>query len=162
MLSKKFGKQPVSRVILESVPGEESTGNGTLAAHLAGHSADAVIILEPSNENLVRANVGVIWFQVEFKGKPVHVYQMGEGSDAIASTWKLAAKLQELEKRMIDQRTEKPHFENLSHPINFNVAMIEGGDWASSVPAWCRIDCRVALYPGTKAGEVAADIEKVI
>ncbi|KAM0470478.1 hypothetical protein ACHAP7_009542 [Fusarium lateritium] len=159
---RQIGKQPASRVILESVPEEESTGNGTMAAHLAGYSADAVIIPEPSNENLVRANVGVIWFQVEVKGKPVHVYQMGEGSNAISSTMKLAAKLQELEKRMNDQRTEKPHFENLSHPINFNVAIIKGGDWASSVPAWCRIDCRIALYPGTKAEEVAADIEKVI
>ncbi|KAM0544372.1 hypothetical protein ACHAPJ_011831 [Fusarium lateritium] len=159
---RRIGKQPASRVILESVPEEESTGNGTMAAHLAGYSADAVIIPEPSNEHLVRANVGVIWFQVEVKGKPVHVYQMGEGSNAIASTWKLVAKLQELEKRMNEQRTEKPHFEKLNHPINFNVAMIEGGDWASSVPAWCRIDCRIALYPGTSADEVAADIEKTI
>ncbi|KAF4943349.1 hypothetical protein FSARC_14942 [Fusarium sarcochroum] len=50
----------------------------------------------------------------------------------------------------------------MNHPINFNVAMIEGGDWASSLLAWCRIDCRVALYPGTSADEVAADIEKTI
>lgn len=26
--------------------------------------------------------------------------------------------------------------------------MINGGDWASSVPAWCKVDCRIAIYPG--------------
>ena len=37
-----------------------------------------------------------------------------------------------------------------AHPINFNVGRIEGGDWASSVAAWCRIDCRIAIYPGDR------------
>ncbi|KAL3458323.1 acetylornithine deacetylase [Aspergillus heterothallicus] len=159
---RKIGKQPASRVILESVPEEESTGNGTLAAYLAGFTADAVIIPEPSNEALVRANVGVLWFQIEVKGKPVHVHQMAEGSNAISSAWKLANALKELEKTMNEQKNGIRYFEHLEHPINLNVAMIEGGDWASSVPAWCRVDCRVALYPGITAESVAADIEKVI
>jgi len=24
---------------------------------------------------------------------------------------------------------------------------IEGGDWASSVPSWCRLDCRISIFP---------------
>ncbi|KAK6086422.1 diaminopropionate ammonia-lyase [Seiridium cupressi] len=159
---RKIGKQPASRVILESVPEEESTGNGTMAAHLAGYAADAAIISEPSGESLVRANVGVLWFQIEVKGKPVHVFKMNEGSNAISSAWKLATALQELGAKMNSQKATKRYFEDADHPIDLNVAMIEGGDWASSVPAWCRIDCRIALYPGTTAEEVAADIERTV
>src|SRR5699024_5121669 len=32
-------------------------------------------------------------------------------------------------------------FEDVDHPINFNVGQISGGDWPSSVPSWCEIAC---------------------
>jgi len=42
------------------------------------------------------------------------------------------------------------------------IGRIEGGDWASSVPSWCRLDCRIAIYPGTPAQEAAREIEKAV
>jgi acetylornithine deacetylase len=157
-----IGKQPASEVIFEAVPEEESTGNGTMATHLAGYTADAVIVPEPTGEKLVRANVGVIWFQVQVTGRPVHVFKMNEGSSAIESMWTIIARLRKLEKEMNEQKKGKLYFEEMEKPINLNVAIIEGGDWASSVPAWCKIDCRVALYPGVAAQEVANEVEKAI
>lgn len=159
---RRIGKQPASKVIIESVPEEESTGNGTMAAHLAGYTADAVLIPEPTNEELVRANVGVIWFKIAVAGRPVHVLKAKEGSNAIESIWKIVGGLKELEKEMNDQKKGRLYFEHMASPINLNVAMIQGGDWASSVPAWCAIDCRVALFPGVTAEEVAGKIEQKI
>ncbi|OAL56477.1 acetylornithine deacetylase [Pyrenochaeta sp. DS3sAY3a] len=159
---RSIGKQPASKVIIESVPEEESTGNGTMATHLAGYTADAVLIPEPTNEQLVRANVGVIWFKVAVAGRPVHVLKAKEGSNAIESIWKIVGGLKDLEKEMNDQKKGRLYFEQLDQPINLNVAMIQGGDWASSVPAWCTIDCRVALFPGVTAQEVANQIERTI
>lgn len=37
--------------------------------------------------------------------------------------------------------------------------MMHAGDWASSVPAWCRVDCRIAIYPGVSAKSAADEIE---
>ncbi|KAF1975019.1 acetylornithine deacetylase [Bimuria novae-zelandiae CBS 107.79] len=159
---RAIGKRPASKVIIESVPEEESTGNGTMTTHLAGYTADAVLIPEPTNEQLVRANVGVIWFQIAVTGRPVHVLKATEGSNAIESIWNIVGGLKELEKEMNVQKKGRLHFEDLPHPINLNVAMIEGGDWASSVPAWCKIDCRVALFPGVRAEDVAAQIEHTV
>ena len=45
---------------------------------------------------------------------------------------------------------------------DLNVAIVKAGDWASSVPAWCRIDCRIAIVPGVRAAAAAAEIEKQI
>lgn len=42
---------------------------------------------------------------------------------------------------------------------DLNIAMVHGGDWASSVPAWCRIDCRIAIYPGVSAKSAADEIQ---
>ena len=36
---------------------------------------------------------------------------------------------------------------------------IEGGDWASSVPAWCSFDVRTGIYPGEDASTRARAIE---
>ena len=40
--------------------------------------------------------------------------------------------------------------------------MIKGGDWASSVPAWCTVDCRIAIYPGISAKSAADEIEQKV
>lgn len=42
---------------------------------------------------------------------------------------------------------------------DLNVAIVNAGDWASSVPAWCRIDCRIAIVPGVSAKSAADEIE---
>jgi acetylornithine deacetylase len=47
----------------------------------------------------------------------------------------------------------------MEHPINFNVGRIEGGDWASSVPAWCRFELRVGFYPGIAAADAQREVE---
>jgi acetylornithine deacetylase len=50
--------------------------------------------------------------------------------------------LRELETQWNARRAGREHFEAEAHPINLNIGRIEGGDWASSVPSWCRLDCR--------------------
>ena len=130
--------------------------------HLRGYRADAVLIPEPEDEKLVRANTGVLWFTVEVRGVPVHVREMGAGANAIDATYRVIGALREVEARWNAEKASHPHFEAEDHPINLNIGKIEGGDWASSVPAWCRIHCRVALYPGVTAAQAAAEIEAAV
>lgn len=155
----RIGLQPAATVTVQSVVEEESTGNGALMTHLRGYRADAVLIPEPEDERLVRANTGVLWFTVEARGHPVHVREMGEGANAIDAAYRIIGALRGLEATWNERKAGRAHFENEPHPINLNVGRIEGGDWASSVPAWCRIDCRISIYPGTSANEAAHEIE---
>jgi acetylornithine deacetylase len=155
---RRIGLQPAATVYVQSVVEEESTGNGALMTHLRGYKADAVLIPEPEEEKLVRANVGVVWFQVEVRGHPVHVREMGAGANAIDAAYRVIAELRRMEEEWNTRKVGREHFENEAHPINLNVGKIEGGDWASSVPCWCRLDCRIAIYPGTSAEEAAQEI----
>ncbi|MCK0148520.1 ArgE/DapE family deacylase [Marivita sp. S6314] len=156
---KSAGLAPAARVEIQSVVEEESTGNGALMTYLNGHTADAVLIPEPEEEMLVRANVGTLWFEIELRGVPVHVREMGEGASAIDAAYRVIAALREIEERWNAERHKHPYFNDLEHPINLNIGKIEGGDWGSSVPAWCRFQCRIAIYPGTSAADAAAEIE---
>lgn len=155
---RRIGLQPAATVYVQSVVEEESTGNGALQTYLEGYTADAVLIPEPEDEKLVRANVGVLWFQVQLRGVPVHVREMGDGANAIDAAYRVIGVLRQIEADWNAAKAEHAHFEAEAHPINLNIGKIEGGDWASSVPSWCTIDCRVSIYPGRSAKDAAREI----
>ena len=159
---RRIGSVPAATVYLQSVVEEESSGNGALSTHLRGYRADAALIPEPEDEKLVRANVGVLWFEIEVRGLPVHVREMGAGANAIDAAWRVVADLRDLEVELNRRKAGRPLIETEEHPINLNIGRIEGGDWASSVPAWCRIGCRLAIYPGVTAKEAAREVEERI
>ena len=156
----RIGYKPAATLYVQSVVEEESTGNGALSAHLRGYRADAALIPEPMREELTRATVGVLWFQFEVRGIPVHVATMGAGANAIDAAYRVVGALRKLEERW----NAKGHalYGDVQHPLNLNIGRIEGGDWASSVPAWCKVDCRIAMFPGERAADKARDIEACI
>ncbi|MFT3688975.1 ArgE/DapE family deacylase [Paenirhodobacter sp.] len=150
---KRIGLQPAGTVYLQSVVEEELTGNGALQTFLRGYTAQAALIPEPEDEKLVRSCVGVLWFSVEVRGIPVHVREMGAGANAIDAAWRLIGALREVEARWNAEAPQHPECAGVEKPINMNIGLIEGGDWGSSVPAWCRFQVRVSIYPGQKAKE---------
>jgi acetylornithine deacetylase len=157
---RRLGFQPAATVHVQSVVEEECTGNGALACLVEGYRADAAIIPEPVGDKLVRANVGVLWFEFTVSGHPVHVREAGNGANAIEASFRVIESLKRLCEAWNAEKVNYPYFENFDHPINFNAGKIEGGDWASSVPSWCKVSCRIAIYPGDDPKERAAEIER--
>lgn len=157
---KRLGYQPAAKVHIQSVVEEECTGNGALACLIEGYTADAAIIPEPEDEMLVRANCGVLWFEVLVAGHPVHVREAGTGANAIEASFRVIESLKRMTEGWNAEKVNYPYFENLDHPINFNVGKIEGGDWASTVAAWCKLHCRIAIYPGDDPKDRARQIEE--
>jgi len=156
---KRLGYRPAADVFVQSVIEEECTGNGALACLARGYRADAAIIPEPLGEALVKAQIGVIWFQVSLKGRPVHVADAGTGANAIEAAFPLIKALHDLEELWNSPERRHPLYEKVNHPINLNIGKIEGGDWASSVPAWSTFDARIAIYPGDDIKAACREIE---
>jgi acetylornithine deacetylase len=145
---RSAGFAPTARIHFQSVIEEESTGLGALSTIQRGYRADCAFIPEPTGGNLVRAQVGVIWFRIRVRGKPAHVAEAGVGSNAIKAAYHLLLALEGLEEEWNARAKADEHYSALNHPINFNPGIIRGGDWASSVPAWCDVECRLAVLPG--------------
>ena len=141
---------------------EESTGVGALSTLQRGYRADACFIPEPTNGKMVRSQVGVIWFRLKVRGHPVHVFEAGSGANAITAAYHLIAALQKLEAEWNVRAKADRHFSTVANPINFNPGIIKGGDWASSVPAWCDVDCRIAILPGWSVAEAQAEIRACV
>ena len=94
---------------------KNSTGNGALMTHLRGYKADAVLIPEPEDEKLVRANLGVLWFRsrcVAFRStfarwaRAPMPSMRRIGSSASCGAWR----------RMECGQDGPRHFENEDHP----------------------------------------------
>jgi acetylornithine deacetylase len=157
---QRLGIEPRGRVQLQSVVEEECTGNGALACVLAGHTADAAILTEPTQGAIWNAQVGVLWFQVRAIGAPAHAGDAGEGANAIEASYRVIEALRALEAEL--NAAKPPLFETYPHPINLNVGMIRGGDWPSTVAGECLLHCRLALYPGQPVGALKARVEHAV
>lgn len=149
-------------VYVETVTEEESSGRGALSALARGYRADACLIPESSDNTITRANTGTIWFGLRVQGRPVHVQHAQAGTNAILSAFGLVQALQKLTDRLNEEAKTHPVFGAVAAPIKFNPGVIRGGDWASSTPSWCEVDCRIGLLPGkhidVAKGEILATI----
>jgi acetylornithine deacetylase len=159
---KRLGYAPAGDVYVQSVIEEECTGNGALACLQRGYKADAALIPEPLGEQLVRAQIGVIWFQVKLRGRPVHVLEAASGANAIEAAFPIIQALHGLEHKWNKPENKHEAYAHVDHPINLNIGRIAGGDWPSSVPAWCTFDVRVAIYPDQDLDEARREIEDTI
>ncbi|MEJ1976160.1 MAG: ArgE/DapE family deacylase [Acetobacteraceae bacterium] len=144
------GLAPAADVYVQTVTEEECTGNGALSTLARGYRAEACLIPEPTGNALTRSHVGVMWFRLRVRGVPVHVGQAQTGSNAIMSAFALIQAIQALTDTINTRALSHPHFKDVPSPIKFNPGVIRGGDWGSSTPAWCEVDCRIGCCPARR------------
>jgi acetylornithine deacetylase len=156
------GLAPAADVYLQTVTEEESTGNGALATLLRGYRAEAALIPEPTGHSITRAQTGTIWFRLKVRGVPVHVMVAQDGTNAIMSAYALIQALYAHCRQLNEAGRDHPLYGAMKDPIKFNPGIIRGGDWASSTPSWCEVDCRIGLLPGTTPQQAMAGIEQAV
>ena len=152
------GLAPAADVYVETVTEEECTGNGALSTLARGYRADACLIPEPTANAITRGHVGVVWFRLRVRGVPVHVARAQSGSNAILSAYALIQAVQGLTAELNQRAKAHPWFKDVPDPIKFNPGVIRGGDWGSSTPAWCEVDCRIGLLPGTPLEQARQEV----
>lgn len=82
---RHFKSRPVAGgdVRLQPVVEEEITDNGAATLFAESFTADVVVSPEPTDEQLVRANAGVIKFRLETRGRAAHPRKPESGQSAI-------------------------------------------------------------------------------
>ncbi len=159
---KAAGLEPAADVHLQTVTEEESTGNGALSTLLRGYRAEAALVPEPTGGTITRAHTGTLWFRIKVRGIPVHVAVAQSGSNAILSAYHLIQALQAHTATLNEAARHHEWYNGIESPLKFNPGIIRGGDWASSTPAWCEVDCRIGLLPDADVAEVQRGVELCI
>jgi acetylornithine deacetylase len=159
---RSAGFKPASDIYVQTVTEEESTGNGALSTLARGYRADACLIPEPTAARVLRATVGVMWFRLKIRGRPVHVSESERGTNAILSAYGLIEALRGHTRELNERVKSHPWFSRIPNPVKFNPGKIAGGDWASSTPAWCDVDCRIAVLPGMSLAAFREELSGVV
>ncbi|HEU5361996.1 MAG TPA: ArgE/DapE family deacylase [Gaiellaceae bacterium] len=136
-----------------SVIEEECTGNGTLAAAHAGVLADAVLLPEPTNLELMLGGIGILWLELTLHGRSAHAHQPRAGANAVSLALPLLESLRALEAEM------NPNGDG-RHALN--IGTFHGGDWQSSVPGIARIGLRIGFPPEWPVAEAQARVSEAI
>ncbi len=139
---------PAGDVSVELVPGEEDCVTlGTLTSVARGHTADAAVVLEPTEGLPRNASRPGLRFEVTCHGHSVHGTVKWLGRDAIALAWLVLDVLRQLEADWND-RSADPLFAPypLARPVT--VDTVRGGQWQGMVADRCLVAGYLELLPG--------------
>lgn len=144
---KQAGWAPRGDLFVESVISEEDGGAGALATILRGYTADACIITEPTEFNIVVAQGGSLVFRIHVAGKSAHGAARNQGESALEHFIPIFKALLALEAER-NRTLDHPLYLEIENKIPINVGVVQAGAWPSSVPDWLIAEGRAGLVPG--------------
>ncbi len=144
---------------------EECTGNGTLAAAADGVLGDAVVLLEPTDLDIVVGAIGVLWCDIDVVGRPAHAQAAHQATNAIDLAMRLVDGLRAWSADLAVRHPD-PVLGDTLGLYNLNVGQLTAGDWPSSVPATALLRLRVGFprswSPEQAEREVSAAVVGIV
>jgi acetylornithine deacetylase len=149
------GRGLAGDVVVVAVADEEHSSLG-IQEVLATVRADAAIVTEPTDLELVVAHKGFAWSEVEVRGRAAHGSRPHLGTDAITKTGPILTALARLDERLDGRRHA------LLGRASVHASTIHGGEELSSYPARCTVGIERRTLPGETAATVAAELESLL
>jgi acetylornithine deacetylase len=138
-------------VVVAAVADEEHASLGVREA-LGAVTADAAIVTEPTELELIVAHKGFVWAEVEVTGRAAHGSRPHLGVDAIVRAGPVLTALGELDDALAER----------THPLlgrgSVHASLIRGGEELSSYPARCVLSLERRTLPGEGAAHVEAEL----
>lgn len=143
-------------VILTLVADEEYASMGTEAI-VNEYLADAAIICEPTDLDIVIAHKGFAWIKIEIFGHAAHGSLPHRGVDAIAKAGRVLTAIEDY---------GKTHPTRKTHPLlgspSIHASLISGGTELSTYPDYCKIELERRNLPGEDRRMITEEIQKLL
>jgi acetylornithine deacetylase len=143
-------------VIVACVSDEEHASIGSFEL-VKTFKADAAIVTEPTELELVTAHKGFVWLTIETHGIAAHGSRPLEGVDAIAKMGKVLVALEQMD---LNLRANPSHA--LLEAGSVHASIISGGEELSSYPAHCKLEVERRTIPGETAAVVEAQFRTML
>jgi len=143
-------------LLLAAVVDEECNSLGTEKL-LEEYTAEAAVVLEPTDLRLCVAHKGYAWFEVTTQGRAAHGSLPQEGRDAIRMMGRVLGLLDALDRKLAQQ----PAHARLGH-ASLHASLISGGQELSSYPAECRLQIERRTLPGESDAQVEAELRGLL
>jgi acetylornithine deacetylase len=142
-------------VVVAAVADEEHASLGVREV-LGSVTADAAIVTEPTELELIVAHKGFVWAEIEVTGRAAHGSRPHLGVDAIVKSGPVLSELGALDEAL-GART---------HPLlgrgSVHASTIRGGEELSSYPARCVVGLERRTLPGETAAGVEAELAALL
>ncbi|HKD63216.1 MAG TPA: ArgE/DapE family deacylase [Candidatus Acidoferrales bacterium] len=143
-------------LLIAAVVDEECDSIGTEAL-LKRYTADAAMVIEPTDLRLTIAHKGYAWFEILTHGRAAHGSLPSEGRDAIRMMGRVLNILDALDRKLASLT---PH-PLLGHG-SLHASVIRGGQELSSYPAECRLQLERRMLPDESAGETEVELRSLV
>ena len=142
-----LGVQLKGDLLINTVPGEEDGGFGTMSTILKGYRPDGIVITEPTDGLVNIASGGSLVFRITVTGKAAHGGNRNAGVSAIEKFVPIFQDLLDWEAER--QRTvQHPLYDQFENKFPISVGLVRSGDWASTVPDTLVAEGRLGFIPG--------------
>lgn len=164
---KRAGAALRGDLIFQSVVNEEHAGNGTLDLVRRGFTADAAIVLEPTNNGISVSHPGGLYWQVKVPGRarsPGARWQRGaqNGVSAIEKLPAVINALLELERRFNAVPNDDP-MEQARAPFALVIGKVAGGHYETVTAGEASLRGGAYFAPGVgEIGDVMRDFRRAI
>jgi acetylornithine deacetylase len=142
-------------VIVAAVADEEVASIGVQDV-LQSVDADAAVVTEPTELDVVVAHKGFVWSEIEVKGRAAHGSQPALGVDAIVKTGPVLVELGRLDERL----AARTH--GLLGRGSVHASLVEGGQELSSYPDRCVVKIERRTLPGETAEDVERELDELL
>jgi acetylornithine deacetylase len=142
-------------VVVAAVADEEHASTG-MQDVLRSLTAEAAIVTEPTELEVVVAHKGFVWSEVEVTGRAAHGSRPALGVDAIVKTGPVLVELGALDALL----ARRPH--PLLGPASVHASLIEGGRELSSYPARCVVTVERRTLPGETVDDVERELDGLL
>lgn len=144
-------------VIFTGVADEEYMSIGTEQVLEAGWRADAAIVNEPTDLEILYAHKGFVWLEVDIHGLASHGSRPDLGIDAICKAGHFLVQLDQYAKQFQASPSDHP----LSAP-SIHASLIKGGEEPSSYPSKCTITIEIRTTTNETATTVTKDLTTML
>jgi acetylornithine deacetylase len=142
-------------VIVAAVSDEEDASTGVQDV-LRTVTADAAIVTEPTELEVVVAHKGFVWAELEVTGRAAHGSRPALGVDAIVKAGPVLVELGALDEALGARM----------HPLlgrgSVHASVIEGGGERSSYPARCVVTLERRTLPGETVQDVERELDELL
>jgi acetylornithine deacetylase len=142
-------------VVVAAVADEEHASLGVQEV-LRRVGADAAVVTEPTEVELVVAHKGFVWSEVEVTGRSAHGSRPDLGVDAIVKMGGVLRGLEELDRSLAG------HAHPLLGRASVHASLIEGGAELSSYPAHCKLRLERRTLPGETGEQIDREMESLL
>mgnify|MGYP005859317257 FL=1 len=143
---------------------EEVGGNGTVTmVRKTGDTADAAIVLEPSDFTLYPQIRGAVWFEATVTGQSGHSGKPGGTVSALLKAIKVIEVFTEYHDRCLaESRGKYPLFDQFENPAPLTIGQLEAGDWPAQAPQKCVFRGVLGILPDRTKEQVMREMREAV